>query len=176
MKKIRYVFVLIASLTLLLLTAFPALADKACQDVPYDFVHSHTLEFSPGDWSTGTHTYQTRVTLPDGSVVEFDPVTFEVADGSPLITGQVLLRYWGLLSREGPTLSIHPDQDTAMQISWTYELDMSMADMKTERDGIIVEFRWDGGDYMVVTAGPIRSYCAVLNNGNFMRAWGGPLE
>jgi hypothetical protein len=109
-------------------------------------------------------------------VVELDPVDFEVEDSAATFPGQVLMRFWGLLSGEGPISSIHPDQDTTMQVSWAYAEDMSMKEMKAERDGITVEFRWDGGDYTVVPAGPIRSYCAVLNNGNFMRTWGGPLE
>lgn len=131
------------------------------------FVHSHTVDFEPGDWTPGFHTYDIRTTLPDGTVSTFS-VTFEVTSAAPLHQGVVELRFYGLVSIDGPVTEIHPEQDTVMELSWLYEEDMTPPERLAFRDGLVVEFQWDGGGFFTVPAGPIVSYCTFDNPGRFM--------
>jgi len=175
MKYRKVIGILLVTLVLPAMIVIPALVDQpGCQTVSWDFVHSHTVEFFPGDWSVGSHVYQMRITLPDSEVLELDPVYFEVTEDAPLYKGQVFLRLWGLTSLEDSIddLKIHPDQDTVLQLSWTYPEDYDANERKAERDSLIVEFKWDGNEYVTISAGPIVSFCSVTNQGHYMRNWG----
>jgi len=174
MKSLKIGGILLIILALSAMIANSVMADAPyCQNQSYDFVHSHTLEFSPGAWSFGSHEYWTRVTNPDSSVQEFGPVYFSVDENAPIYTGQVFLRFFGLTGLEGPTISIHPDQDTAMQLSWVYEKDLTARERNAFQEDLVVEFKWDGGAYVTVPAGPIMSLCTEFNHGFFFRTWGG---
>jgi len=174
MKYQNTVGIFLIVLAVSAMTVTPVVADAPiCQNQEYDFVHSHTLEFVPGAWSVGTHTYQLRVTYPNSIVLELGPVNFNVEENAPMYTGQVFLRFFGLTWLEGTTLSIHPDQDTLMQLSWAYEDYLTAKERKAIQEALVVEFMWDGGEYVTVPAGPIMSYCSAFNHGYFTRVWGG---
>ena len=169
--------ILLTVFALSVVAVAPALADPpGCRNAPFGFSHSHTVEFWPGDWAIGSHSFQMRVSFPDSGVIEFNPVNFEVTEEAPLYPGQVLLRFWGLVWLEGVTPAINPYQDTVMQLSWTYEEDRSVKEIRDFRDAIAVEFRWDGSEYINVAAGPIVSSCSFLNTGHFFRTWGARLK
>jgi hypothetical protein len=90
MKHRKAVEILTIVFVLSLITAVPVLADKPeCRNIPYDFIHSHSIEFSLGDWSLGSHTYQMRITIGDLTTLELDPVTFLVTEDAALYSGQV---------------------------------------------------------------------------------------
>jgi hypothetical protein len=133
------------------------------------WVHSHTLAFAPGAWSPGAHTYQIRITNPDGAVNTF-PFTFEVTSEALLHRGVVELRFYGLLSIDGPVteMAIHPQQDTVMELSWLHEEGLTQAERQAVRDALLVEFQWDDGAFVSIPAGPIMSYCTFDNPGRFM--------
>jgi len=177
MKYRNAVVTVVLVLILCTMTVTPALADKPdCQDQPFDFVHSHTLEFGPGAWSVGMHEYWMRITDPNSSVLELGPAYFNVDENAPMYAGQVFLRFFGLAGLEGPTVSIHPEQDTVMQLSWAYEDYLTAKERESVREAITVEFMWDGGEYVTVPAGPIMSMCSFFNHGYFLRTWGGSLK
>jgi len=161
-------------LTLSAMTVTPALADKPdCQDQPFDFVHSHSLEFSPGAWSVGSHEYRMRISYLDSTLAELGPVYFNAEENAPLYAGQVFLRFFGLAGLEGTAPSVHPDQDTVMQLSWIYDEHLTAKERDAIHEALNIEFMWDGGEYVTVPAGPIMSYCSVFNHGYFFRVWGG---
>lgn len=131
------------------------------------FVHSYSVEFEPGYWTPGFHTYDFRTTLPDGTVNAFS-VTFEVTTAAPLHQGHVELRLFGLISIDGPVTEIHPDQETVMELSWLHEEGLTPAERQAVRDALLEEFQWDGGGFVAIPAGPIVSYCTFENPGRFM--------
>lgn len=175
MKSLKIGGILLIVLALSAMIATSVMADAPyCKNQSYDFVHSHTLEFSPGAWSVGTHEYWMRIAYNPGSFEkEIGPLYFNVDENASLYPGQVFVRFFGLTWLEGATLSIHPDQDTVMQLSWVYEKDMTARERNAFQEDLIVEFKWDGGAYVTVPAGPVISLCTEFNHGFFFRTWGG---
>lgn len=174
----KYLNVFGISLIMLALSGLivsPVLAQKpGCQDSPYNFVLTYTLEFDTDDWSPGPHSYQMKViTLDSPFELELDPVYFVVSESASLYQGQVFLRFFGLTWIDGATFTIHPDQDTVMQLSFALEEYLTVKDREAFRDSIAIAFKWDNGEYITIPAGPITSICSVDNKGNFLRTWGG---
>lgn len=138
---------------------------------------NHSIEFPRGYWSDGSHWYQFYLYRPDSL---WDPpvVTraqqFLVTPMAPLLKDQVQLRGLGLLSSQGVLHEIHPAQDTVMQLSWL-SARPTRQEAKAWSESLVVMFRWDGGDWVVVPAGPVTSYC-TRNPGLFWRRWGAHYE
>jgi len=99
---------------------------------------------------------------------------FWVTESADPLKGQVQLRYYGLRSIDGKITHIHPSQDTVMQFGWRGEEGESRVDIVEFQSQTIIQFRWDGGDWVTVYPGPVTSFCALDNPGNPMRSWGNP--
>jgi hypothetical protein len=169
MKVIR----ISASLLIVLVIGFSAInivgaKDNGCENkYPFNF----TLEFEPGYWTPGSHSYEMKITTGPFSPDEYYNEFEATVDVSP-IKGQVQLRPLGLTSIDGDITKIHPSQDTVMQATWG-AIQQSRKEMVEIRSQTIMQFRWDGGDWVTVYPGPVTSYCAS-DIGNFMRSWGNP--
>ncbi|HZW83676.1 MAG TPA: hypothetical protein VFF14_09715, partial [Candidatus Deferrimicrobium sp.] len=111
-----------------------------------------------------------KTTDPSGTFINTHDFTSSAS--APLYPGQLRIGFFGISSiDQGGITTINPAQDTYMQVSFGIP---SRADAIALRDNMTVQFSWDGGDWVDVTAGPI--YCLHPNSGfqisTHMRAWG----
>ena len=167
MNKHRLAFSLLLACMLLFAGFAPVGAEPS--DNAKQWLFSHSLEFPPGFWEPGAHSYDFHLRA-DGVDYTFH-VEFEVTDDAPLYKGQVQLRFGGLSTPEGGVTEINPAQDTVMQLTWLAGTDRQAA--KAFRETSNLEISWDGGDWVDVPAGPLTKASAFFNPGKFKRSWGG---
>jgi hypothetical protein len=195
---VKRVVSLIAAAMLIGTLAVPtsALAEsKGCQGLDQAL---STIQLPPGYWTVGTHTYWThyvdRNPDPAWNVdFWFGPYTFTVDPAAPLHQGNVTLPtldLWGSLqSIDGPIAdnTINPAQRTFFYGGWS-NLPMTadtwfawgfpgspytMAQWKAEIAMSPISFRWDSGEEVVGTMGPLQSMCVGTGGGDwFLRSWG----
>ena len=171
MKVIRVT----ASLLIVLVIGFSAVyivgaTDNDCKN---SWGFSSSLEFEPGYWTPGDHNYEMKIDA--GPISPFYVYNeFKVTDSENQLKGQVQFRFNGLRSIDGYITQIHPSQDTVMQFAWKGDEGESRDEIVDIQSQTIVQFRWDGGDWVTVYPGPVTSFCALDNPGKFMRSWGNP--
>jgi hypothetical protein len=165
--KVKYVLFLLLAVMLAAAIGPAQAAPPACLG---QYTYQFTLDFVPGDWDAGSHTYVFEYWHPDMGSGSFTS-SFMVEETAPLHRGEVELRFYGLVSIDGvldpPT--IHPDQDTVMQLGWATDEELTRQDLVEDRTETTVQFIWDGGEAVEVEAGPITSLCAFDNPGRFLR-------
>lgn len=160
---------LAAFLLLLCVSAYAASPQVEAQthDCDDTWTFSSSLEFAPGYWQPGWHTYEFAWSTFEGS--DQRQMTFLATADAPLVKGQVQLRFWALVTADGPVTEINPAQDTVMQLSYVSMEDRLYA--KNLRASLVLRVRWDGGEWVTVPAGPITKQCAYNNPGLFRRSW-----
>jgi hypothetical protein len=171
MKGLRLTLISIFILLICLsLVSTAGANDKDCKnkaDVTW------SLEFKPGYWSVGEHIYEGRILT--GPFAGFTwSNEFTVSETAELYKGQVQMRIGGLITindPDNPVFEIHPKQDTVMQVTWATE-DESREEVLAIAQNSTFEFRWDGGEWVTIEPGPVRSQCALVNPSSFLRSWG----
>lgn len=173
MKKIVMLATLFVALIVFSLGRPQAVA--AANDCTHFWANADTIEFKPGFWTVGTHTYQYKIIDPSGTFL-FPLNQFQVDNNALLLDGQVLLRLVGLRSSQGAVTTINPAQDTAGLVLNIYTDDsdnpLSRKDAEAAAAQTIVQISWDGGPWITLNAGPLKSSCALMNGGFFERSWG----
>lgn len=134
-------------------------------------VQSATIELGPGAWPAGTHTVAVRYVDPMFDVdVATTPVTFTVADGTPLYPGQVRVDQDGLFRGYVgvPGQAISPLQDTVLWAAWAWDMTgevfggppSTMREMKADAAQAEIRFSIDGGPWLPALMSPVHSVCA----------------
>ncbi len=128
-----------------------------------ELTYSYTLEFPPGYWSLGEHTYTIYLLETDEEFTN----TFTVDASAPLVDGQVRLGFAGL----SPIAVINPAQDTFMQYTLLWPtVYRPLLDYYHDND--TVTFSWDGSEPLRILAGPITNACTVYNPAFLKRTYG----
>src|SRR5574341_357696 len=151
MKKFRLVSLLFAFfLAFAVFTPIPAAAKSDCQKNGWEVLY--TLEFPPGYWTAGQHENDLSVVDESGtSLVSF---TFQSTEDAPLYPGQVRIGFWGIHAIDvGGLDEINPAQDSFMQLSQTDFA--SRENAQASADSAVVQFSWDGGDWVTIAPGPV---------------------
>lgn len=171
MKTFKLVISLLLALALLL--GVFSQVNAQGNDCSNDWVHSHTLELPSGFWSPGPHNYEIAgavASIPFSYYQEF-----LVTEHATLIRGQAYLRLSGISTSQGIVTEIGTAQDTVMQITFAHLGPPSTTRKQAEAERALttVQMRWDGGDWVDVSAGSIVRGCAFNGNpGHFQRSWG----
>jgi hypothetical protein len=169
MKKLKFVSLLIVFfLVAAVLIPTPAAAKSDCQQNGWEVLY--TLQFPPAYWTAGQHENDLKVVDESGTtLVSF---IFQSTEDSPIYPGQVRLGFWGIHSIDIAGLDeINPAQDTFMQVSQTNFV--SREDAQAYADSAVVQFSWDGGDWVTISPGPVN--CAPNawsgQKGYYHRKW-----
>ena len=128
---------------------------------------SYSYELPPDFWSSGTHEYEFEIVL-DGATINF-PQSFDVAEDSDLYKKQVFLRVLGLSSPEGYIEEINISQDTVFQV--TFDIPGTRQEAEETASETAAKIRWDGQDWIELSAGPLANWCSWPNAGHFKRTW-----
>jgi len=127
--------------------------------------YNFTLEFPPGYWENGLHTYTMEWSIPDYGYYEEHTYEFTVDESGPLYKDQVRFGWIG------PRLDIiNPAQDTFMQITSWIASDLVMY-LEEERENSTVTFSWDGGDPVEIQPSAITNFCG-FDNAFLQRTYG----
>jgi hypothetical protein len=169
MKIIRFVSMLLLVCAFSLVGFYQVLAgDENCAN---DWVFSYTLDLPPDFWATGWHNYTFELTDTGGTFEYY--TEFYVTDDAPHYDGQVFLRFWGVKTAPQWTdiTEIKPSQDTLFQVTWL-NTDVNRNEAGEIQAGIAVRIKWDDGDWIEVTSGPVVNACSWQNPALFVRSWG----
>ena len=94
-------------------------------------------------------------------------------EDTPLYPGQVRIGFFGIHSISAGGLdAINPAQVTFMQISQTNFI--SQEDARAYADSAVVQFYWDGGTPVTISAGPVNCAPDAWSDqkGYYHRSWG----
>lgn len=130
---------------------------------------NYTTDLPDHFWAVGPHTYQMRAAI-DG-VITFTPapVTFTITPSAPLYEGLVQLRFFAARAlSNGAVISIseiHPGQTTIFQ--WGDDLVGTKAEAKAFARSETIQVTWDGGPWVEIPRGPLKSFCKFDQIGSF---------
>jgi hypothetical protein len=175
MKIVRLTMALLIVVALCILSFIQVLAQE--EDCANDWFISYTLELRPDFWTEGVHNYIFEWSI-DGVPQLSEPIFFDVTEDAPLYDGQVHLRFWGLKTapRWTDLTEINPSQDTVFHIA-EVAMDSSRRDAMETLEGISSRIKWDGGDWIDLSEGPIINGCAWFQDSYlFNRSWGPPYK
>jgi hypothetical protein len=178
MKIVKLITILVLVISASLLSFDGVLAQDEDDQCSKNWYMSFSLELLPGYWTTGEHNYTFELTDSSTGTVEY-PMALNVSETAPLYDGQVMLRFWGIVtSPMWTTLSeINPSQDTVFQVTWV-AFDMSKKDAQDYFDslGLAARIKWDYKDWIEMSAGPLMNGCQWESDDLFHRDWGRPYE
>ena len=169
MKTVKLTTILLIVVALSLLSFFQVLAQgKGCA---HDWTFSYNLDLHRGFWSDGYHDYEVEITI-DGNTLPYSN-GFTVTDDAPIYKGQVLFRFFGLVTAPVWTqlYEINPSQDTIFQVTWVTS-DMSKKEALDTQAGTSVKIKWDDGEWLDLPKGRVVNVCTWGNPSLFKRSWG----
>ena len=123
-----------------------------------------TLEFPPGYWTTGMHTYTIIWEIPGVSYDVYNN-EFYVDQEAPLYPYNVRMGLYGLSMNP-----FNPAQGTFMQITEWVASSLAFL-LEYDQANSIVSFSWDGGDPVEIQPSPMTNFCG-WDNAYLVRTYG----